>query len=547
MPIYPPTGFLDIMNATLRTSNLEVENFKFNGGNIYVSTEFTPSLLVNGNVTSDTVQFTNVTTGLVTTANVQVGGRLDVTGNVQVGGRLDVTGDVHATQFHGDGSQLTGVNTGSTGLSKVTTIGTTKEFVVTASGGHFYIDGVQQDSLELHEGQTYLFDLTSTGTTHPFRLATVSDGGGGQPYSSYPASDYTTGTDYTSVANHLKFTVPVGAPSTLYYYCMTHGAMGGSISISTEAELVVSGRVVTSGNVEVGGTIHGYTKVSASGGTESTTNAPGYTTHTFTIDGTFTVTTPGLVEYLIVAGGGSGGAGRYDNNTPGAGGGGGGVLSGKCFVATGSHAVVVGDGGASVSWANASPAGINGGNSSFNGRVAIGGGGGRRNEIWTASSNGGSGGGCAGGGSFFEGAVFNQSKDPGRGITGAIPQGNDGGRPYPDATNASATNAGGGGGGAGSKGFDAYYTGSLGVGGDGGYGVISTISGSSITYAGGGGGAGGTGGSGGSGGGGNGNNSNGNASSGTDGLGGGGGGQRGNSGGNSGAGGSGIVIIRYLS
>ena len=305
--------------------------------------------------------------------------------------------------------------------------------------------------------------------------------------------------------------------------------------------------LVTSGNVEVGGVVHGYTKISATGGTESTTNAPGYTTHTFTSDGTFTVTTPGLVEYLIVAGGGSGGSGRTDNNTPGAGGGGGGVLSGKCFVATGSHAVVIGDGGASVSWGSGGGSGgINGGNSSFNGRVAIGGGGGRRNEIWTTSSNGGSGGGCAGGGSSQAGAVFNKSKDPGRGITGAIPQGNDGGRPYPDASNASGDNAAGGGGGAGSKGFDAYYAGA-GVGGDGGYGVISTISGSSITYAGGGGGAGPTAGSGGSGGGGNGNNTNGNASSGTNGLGGGGGGQRGNGGGNSGAGGSGIVIIRYLS
>ena len=181
------------------------------------------------------------------------------------------------------------------------------------------------------------------------------------------------------------------------------------------------------------GPINGYTKVSASGGTESTTNAPGYTIHTFTSDGTFTVTTPGLVEYLIVGGGGSGGAGRDDNNTPGAGGGGGGVLSGKCFVATGSHAVVVGDGGASVSWASGGgSAGINGENSSFNGMVAIGGGGGRRNETWSTSSNGGSGGGCAGGGSYIDGGVFNRNKDPGRGITGAIPQGNDGGRAHPD-------------------------------------------------------------------------------------------------------------------
>ena len=58
------------------------------------------------------------------------------------------------------------------------------------------------------------------------------------------------------------------------------------------------------------GPINGYTKVSASGGTESTTSAPGYKIHTFTSDGTFTVTTPGVVEYLVVAGGGGGGSGQ---------------------------------------------------------------------------------------------------------------------------------------------------------------------------------------------------------------------------------------------
>jgi hypothetical protein len=296
-------------------------------------------------------------------------------------------------------------------------------------------------------------------------------------------------------------------------------------------------------SIVASGPINGYTKISASGGTESTTNAPGYKTHTFTsATGTFTVTAPGIVEYLIVAGGGSGGAGRNDNKTPGAGGGGGGVLSGKCLVATGSHAVVVGDGGASVSWGSGK-AGINGQNSSFNGKVAIGGGGGRVNTGWTTSSNGGSGGGCGGGGGSLDGGVFNKNKDPGRGITGAIPQGNDGGRPHPDSTNAENNNAAGGGGGAGSKGYNAYSV----VGGNGGDGVTSTISGSSVTYAGGGGGSGPSWGYGGTGGGGNGINTNGNASSGTGGLGGGGGGHRGGGAGNSGAGGSGVVIIRYLS
>ena len=95
--------------------------------------------------------------------------------------------------------------------------------------------------------------------------------------------------------------------------------------------------LVTSGNVEVGGTIHGYTKVSASGGTESTTNAPGHKTHTFTSDGTFTVTTPGLIEYLVVAGGG-GAPGR----DIGGGGGGGGVKTGTLLIPTGKYMITVG-------------------------------------------------------------------------------------------------------------------------------------------------------------------------------------------------------------
>ena len=72
MPIYSPTGFLDITNATLRTSNLETQNLKLNGGNITVTTEFT----VLHAPASNTVQFSNVTTGFVTTANVEVGGQI---------------------------------------------------------------------------------------------------------------------------------------------------------------------------------------------------------------------------------------------------------------------------------------------------------------------------------------------------------------------------------------------------------------------------------------------------------------------------------------
>jgi hypothetical protein len=98
MPIYSPTGFLDITNATLRTSNLEAQNFRLNGGNIYVTSELTTDELLNldnvvnaGNATSNTVQFTNPTTGLVVDSNIVV------------------AGNVTAAFLHGDASNVTAV------------------------------------------------------------------------------------------------------------------------------------------------------------------------------------------------------------------------------------------------------------------------------------------------------------------------------------------------------------------------------------------------------------------------------------------------------
>ena len=61
----------------------------------------------------------------------------------------------------------------------------TDAFVVTVSGGKYFIDGVQQPTLELLRGFTYTFDQTdSTNETHPLRLSTTSDGthGGGSQY-----------------------------------------------------------------------------------------------------------------------------------------------------------------------------------------------------------------------------------------------------------------------------------------------------------------------------------------------------------------------------
>ena len=177
MPINSPTGFLDITNATLRTSNLEAQNLLITGGNIYVTSELEADATVlnlenvtrKGNVSSNTIEITNVTTGIVATGNVHAlkfigsgshltdipssaisgtlsqwsdGANSDVyiasnvgIGNVhtltsntlQVGGNLyvrdtdanvlTVNGNVVASYFEGDGSKLSGIVTDLQGVT----------------------------------------------------------------------------------------------------------------------------------------------------------------------------------------------------------------------------------------------------------------------------------------------------------------------------------------------------------------------------------------------------------------------------------------------
>ena len=108
MPIYTPSGFLDITNATLRTSNIESQNINFtsSGGSISVGPAFDfQQVSAIGNTTPETIQFTNATTSFVTSGNVEVGknisvvdatvsSNLSVGGNVTVSSNLSVSGNV---------------------------------------------------------------------------------------------------------------------------------------------------------------------------------------------------------------------------------------------------------------------------------------------------------------------------------------------------------------------------------------------------------------------------------------------------------------------
>jgi len=272
-------------------------------------------------------------------------------------------------------------------------------------------------------------------------------------------------------------------------------------------------------------------EAAASGGTE-TTNV-GHKVHTFTADGTLTVTDGGLMEYLVVGGGGSGG-GRYD----GGGGGAGGFRTGFLQVPAGTYSITVGAGGTG----SVDAIGNNGGNSVFHTITSTGGGAGARSDGSTGGTNANSGG-SGGGGTYKTGTTSNTFG------AGTGSEGNAGGQ----MSNTSNASAAGGGGGAGAVGANPSG-GSNRDAGDGGAGLASDIIArdTDVTYAGGGGGAAfnygsNSAGTGGSGGGGNGGLS----ADGTDGTantgGGGGGTSRTGSTNAGGDGGSGIVVVRYFS
>jgi len=130
-------------------------------------------------------------------------------------------------------TDVTGVSaTGTVGTvvfagSAVTITATyTVTVVSTAYGNKYAIDGVQQATASLSEGNTYRFDQSdSSNSGHPLRFSTTSNG----THSS--GSEYTTGvvTSGTpgSAGAYTQITVASGAP-TLYYYCTNHSAMGGT-------------------------------------------------------------------------------------------------------------------------------------------------------------------------------------------------------------------------------------------------------------------------------------------------------------------------------
>ena len=322
-------SFLDIKNAHLRVTS----------GNVYA-------------------------TGIVTTANVEVGGELTVTGNVVVGDDLTVTGNVVV----GDDLTVTGNVAVGDDLTVTGNVVVGDDLTVT---GNVAVD---TDTLFVDS----VNNRVGVGTTSPGAELHVAGTG------AIVLPSGTTAQQPTGVTGMIRFNVTM---KKLEFYTGTVWSVIGSVNA-------------------IGGTV---------------TNVGGYTVHTFTSSATFTVISGGDVEYLVVAGGGSGATPADSDNRGGGGGGAGGMLTGTLTnLIPDSYTITVGASGSQSGTAYYS-VGTNGSDSTFSTVSATGGGrGGAGNG--TNPNTGGSGGGGGSGAVAGTGAAASPSGQGfagGNGTTGA--------------------------------------------------------------------------------------------------------------------------------
>lgn len=91
---------------------------------------------------------------------------------------------------------------------------------VFAQDSKFFTSNTNDPILYLRRGETYNF-VNNSGGSHPFEIR-ASNGG----------SAYSTGvTNNGASSGNIVFTVPMGAPATLYYQCTSHASMGNVINI----------------------------------------------------------------------------------------------------------------------------------------------------------------------------------------------------------------------------------------------------------------------------------------------------------------------------
>lgn len=138
-----------------------------------------------------------------------------------------------------DGTDQTATGPSTTTTYTVTVASGTKYDGTT--GNRYVIDGEPFETVTLHRGSTYRFDVSDSSfgsNAHPFRFSSNENNS--------PSAAYTTGVttsgDGGSAGAYVEIVVANDAPDNLYYYCTNHSGMGGTIKVE-------GGRTITADSV----------------------------------------------------------------------------------------------------------------------------------------------------------------------------------------------------------------------------------------------------------------------------------------------------------
>jgi len=206
-------------STALGTPTLEVNTHELIQGFDLTAALGTPSIEINAVATPSGLALTTALGTVTPEVVVQPSGLF-------IGTSLGATVELGDANVPSKGMEIT----------KVVTV------VSTGSGNKYFIDGVQQDTLELKEGNTYTFDQADASNSgHPLRFSTTSDGthGGGTEYTTGVTTNGTPG----NAGAYTRIKVADSAP-TLYYYCTAHSGMGGQANTPVNNDF--PGQAVTS-------------------------------------------------------------------------------------------------------------------------------------------------------------------------------------------------------------------------------------------------------------------------------------------------------------
>ena len=205
----------------IRVKGADVGKFDSDGliiNSIRTSTVGTPTLTSSSNI------------------NMSVGGSVTVTGGgfrvasltgtqrnalAAANGEIVYNSSTNKLQAYENNAWADVISSGSStpGATFTLTANGASDYVF-AADSRFFPTAANDPVLYLRRGDTYTF-VNNSGGSHPFQIRTSSGG-----------SAYNTGvTNNGASSGNIVFTVPMSAPSTLYYQCTAHSGMGNTINI----------------------------------------------------------------------------------------------------------------------------------------------------------------------------------------------------------------------------------------------------------------------------------------------------------------------------